>query len=190
MNRLKQILQGGKKLGLYFLFSGIMIFMAIYLSGKLIATYNNAMLIENHVQEMNNYLADWKNKTSYLNSEKYRPIEPKQVDNVQSDLLLSLRINNLELKNLRVIALTQPSQDEAKKPVINDGKAFEINFSGNYKESMNFLENVHSKDALVSILFVRMEAEHDKVNTNMIYKVYTKGGKENEAAAAKDKEQK
>jgi hypothetical protein len=35
-----------------------------------------------------------------------------------------------------------------------------------------------------------MEAEHDKVNTNMIYKVYTKGGKENEAAAAKDKEQK
>jgi hypothetical protein len=134
-------------------------------TSRLILSYQHAQEVQQQIMDMQNFLTEWTKKTTLLNQAPYRPVKIEQMDSVQADLLLSLQANQLDLVGFRAIAGTKKD---------TNSKAFEMTFVGSYESTMQFLQNFHAKDALLSIYNLKMNMEKGKIKTVLQYKIYIK----------------
>lgn len=142
-----------------------LLLIVIATSTKLVSSYQTAQQVKQQVNTMNTFLDEWKHKTDFLNKENYRPVKENQVDFVQSDLLANLKANTLELKGFKAIATNEKGSKD---------RNFEMTFSGSYESTIAYLNNFHTKDALVNIYNLKMQSENGKIKTVIQYKIYVK----------------
>ena len=143
----------------------ILLFSVFFTSSKLILSYQDAMEIQQQIASMQNFLKEWTDKTNILNNAEYRPVQAIQVDSVQTNLLLGLQANKLELIGFKTIPSSK--KDEMFR-------SFELEFTGPYDVSVHFLENFHAKDALISVQNLKMEPNKGKIKSTIQYKIYIK----------------
>lgn len=135
---------------------------------NLLNSYRDAVAVREQETEMHNFLTSYNQKVDALNKEQFRPISDVELDEVQSKLLFSAQVNNLELTSLRNLSL----QDEQAK---EHGKSFEMDLLGTWGNTVSFLENFGVKNTLISIRNIRLTPEQDgRVKTILEYKIYTK----------------
>lgn len=171
MSRLKTIIQNlptfwnEKDMIIYVVALASLVFLSFLGGSKLVLSYQNAQETQQQIASMNNFLAEWTEKTNILNHAEYRPVHVDQVDSVQTNLLLGLQANQLELVGFK--AISSSKKDQSSRP-------FELEFTGSYEITMHFLESFHAKDALISIQNIKMEPSKGKIKTIMQYKIYVK----------------
>jgi len=141
----------------------LLVFIVSFGTSKLIMSYQVAQETEQQITVMQNFLKEWTEKTTLLNNAEYRPVKAAQVDNVQTNLLLALQANQLDLIEFK--AVTSSKKEE-------NSRSFEIEFAGPYENTIHFLENFHAKDALLSIHNLKLEPNKGKIKTTMQYKIY------------------
>lgn len=158
-------LMQSKDLLAYAVVAGLLILTVFFGLGKLVLAYQYSTDTKAQIESMESYLGDWKAKTDQLNHAQMRPVQANQVDNVQTDLMMHLQVYSLNLT--KFAALNKDNKKEKDK-------TFEMDFEGPYPAVMSFLENFHSKDALISIRSLEMEPSKDIIKASISYKVYVK----------------
>ncbi len=134
--------------------------------GKLLMAYDHADEIHKQIITMNLYVDEYNKKAVELNNAPYRPVSPEQIDNVQSNILLTLQSNQLELLGFKNIKSTE------KNPT---GQVFEIDFIGAWPSVVHVIQNFHVRDALISVKDIKFVSEKGgKVKTSIQYKIYAK----------------
>lgn len=154
-----------KDMLLYIVGSVVGLVLVFFVSSNLLLSYQTAMETEEQIASMHSFLKEWTEKTTVLNNAEYRPVQVMQVDSVQTNLLLALQANQLELVGFK--AVPSPKKDD-------NYHAFEMEFTGPYEVTVHFLENFHAKDALISIHYLKMEPNKGKIKTTIQYRVYIK----------------
>ena len=153
----------GKDMIVYAGVSILLVIGTFMATGSVIESYQSAQDIQQQVVQMQTFLTEWSNKTNFLNNESYRPVMEDQVDSVQSNLLLNLQANSLELTGFKSV---KPTEAE------NKDKNFEMVFKGSYENTMKYLNAFHAKDALISIRNLKMQPEKGAIVTTIQYKIY------------------
>lgn len=154
-----------KDIIVYIVLVCVLFFSSFFASSKLVLAYQGAVEIGEQIASMQNFLKEWTEKTTILNRAEYRPVQAIQVDSVQTNLLLALQANQLELVGFKAMPSTKKEESF---------RTFEMEFTGPYEVTIHFLENFHAKDALISIQNLKMEPSKGKIKTTIQYKVYIK----------------
>lgn len=145
-------------------------FCVFFSTGKLIMAWQSAIETKSQIEMMNKYITDYNEKTKKINSEPYRAIKIELIDDVQTNLIFSIKAHQLNLISFKNMT---PQNEKAEK--VSNGKEFEINFEGSWVDTVKFLSNFHIKDTLIAILNLRMEPNKDgSVKTSLHYKIYTR----------------
>lgn len=142
-----------------------LVFSVSFGTSKLVLSYQTAQDTKQQIASMNNFLEEWTKKTALLNHAAYRPVKAEQVDNVQTNLLMALQVNQLDLTGFKSVPATGKNED---------CRTFEMEFAGAYESTIHFLEDFHAKDALISIHSLKMESNKGKIKTSIQYKIYIK----------------
>ena len=144
------------------------VLLSVFWGLNLLNSYRDAVAVQEQESEMRDFLTSYNQKVDALNKEQFRPISDIELDEVQSKLLFSAQVNNLELTSLRNLSL----QDEQAK---EHGKSFDMDLLGTWSNTVSFLENFGVKNTLISIRNIRLTPEQDgRVKTILEYKIYTK----------------
>ena len=131
-------------------------------------SYSESLSVQEQATEMKTFVTNFNQKVNELNKEDLRAITDDELDEVQSNLIFSVQVNNLELITLRNLSL----QDDMEK---EHGKSFEMTLVGSWKDSVNFIKGFGSKDALIAMRNVRFAPESDgRIRTTLEYKIYIK----------------
>lgn len=157
--------------------------------GKAIVNYTEAQEIEAKIGTMEEYLEKFQSKKKQLDSEGKRPIDTKELENVQAEILAAVQNYNLQMEGLRSIkdddktVSTEPKSDaeevvngEKKKSrrSVSKNKAYELTVSGSYEEVMQFLSNFQKQRALITMRALTITPENDKYKIKLNYKIYVK----------------
>lgn len=141
---------------------------AFYGFGKLGIAYQTAQETKEKIADMLAFVSDWNQQVTKLNQEPYHPIREDQVDDVQSQILLLMAVNQLSMNNFKSIQDTNTQ----KKP---SGSVYEMEIEGPWESTVRILENFHVRDALISIQDVKMVPNKaGGVKTSLQYKIYIK----------------
>lgn len=141
----------------------ILTFVLSLLSSHLILSYHEKAEKEQQIATMQSFLKNWQEKNAELNASSMRPVDPKQLDQVQTDIIFSIQTYNLNLISMK---------DEKNKE--QNGRVYTAEFSGTYENTMRCLQNFHAKDALIGIKSLKMSEKSGALNTKLTYKIYTK----------------
>lgn len=141
----------------------ILTFVLSLLSSHLILSYHEKAEKEQQIATMQSFLKNWQEKNAELNASSMRPVDPKQLDQVQTDIIFSIQTYNLNLISMK---------DEKSKE--QNGRVYTAEFSGTYENTMRCLQNFHAKDALIGIKSLKMGEKSGALNTKLTYKIYTK----------------
>lgn len=134
--------------------------------GKCLMAAENITEVNEQIKTMNQYVTEYGNVAANLNQQAYRPVQSDQIDSVQSNLLLVLQANNLDLLGFKNIK--QTGKETA-------GQTFELDFNGLWPDTVKVIRNFHARDALISIDDVKFTPEKTgKVKTTLQYKIYIK----------------
>ncbi|MFC2741962.1 MAG: hypothetical protein ACFN1I_00840 [Selenomonas artemidis] len=115
--------------------------------------------------EMNDALSRWASNAAYINSQSYRPVLPEQVDAVSADIFNAVLAHRLGLVSFN----TLPRRDTSDSHI-----TYVLSLRGAYADTLSFLEDFHSKDALITIMALHMKPDGDQILTELSYRVYTK----------------
>ena len=166
---------------------GILITLA---SGKALMDYTAAEEIKTKITAMEEYLEKFQAKNKQLESAEKRPIDIKDLENVQAEILSAVQNFNLQMEGLRSIkdddkiANTEPKSDAEE--VVNGGenkknrksvsknKAYELTISGSYEDIMNFLSNFQKQRALITMRALTISPENENYKVKLNYKIYVK----------------
>lgn len=142
-------------------------FGVVTLSSQVYLAYDHQNQIEQQSQEMRSTIKKLTEEAEAINKQEYRPVEEKQVPNVQSDLMLALQSHQLKLDDLHAINVGGKNVKH---------KTFEMRFTGSYEQTMGFLQNFHARDSLISIFKLSMKPDEGKgtISTDLVYRVYVK----------------
>jgi hypothetical protein len=156
----------GKEMVLYLVSAFFLLIIAVFAFGKCLLAVQTISDTKAQIGTMQSYVAEYGAKAIQLNKEDYRPVLLEQVDSVQSDILLLLQANQVNLLSFKNI------KESNKTP---NGQIFEIDCDGSWASLVQVIQNFHAKDALISILNVKFDPEKDgKVKAIVQYKIYTK----------------
>lgn len=136
------------------------------LGSKAVLTYNEAQEVKAKTAEMHATIDKWKQQTSMIEHEPYRPVDRKQVDTVNSDVLFKMQANNLSMTDYKAV-----------NPSGNDGqnkRTFSLDFKGQYADTVRFLSDFHSRDALINMLSLRLSPQNGLINGRIVYRIYVK----------------
>lgn len=147
--------------------SGVCIFGVVTLSSQVYLAYNHQQEIQQQSNEMRTTIKKLSEEAEIINKMDYRPVEEKQVPNVQSDLMLALQSHQLKIGSLKEVSAG------GKK---SKHKTFDLRVNGTYEQTMAFLQNFHARDALLSIFKLSMKPVSGKglIETDLVYRVYVK----------------
>ena len=165
---------------------GIFITLA---SGKMLMDYTSSEEIKAKIVTMEEYLQKFAEKEKQVEREQYRPIESKELENVQAEILLAVQENNLKMEGLRSIKdddqieSSAPKNDaeevvegknNKKRKEVSRNKAYELTISGSYEDTMNFLFNFHVDNALMTMRALAITPDNENYKTKLNYKIYVK----------------
>ena len=157
--------------------------------GKFFVDYAAAQEIQAKVGMMEEYLQKFEEKKSRVEQEKFRPIELKELENVQAEILSAVQNNNLKMEGLRSIKDDDKAESSAPKndaeEVVKGGgekrrknnsknKAYELTFSGSYEDTMKFLMNFQARKALMTMRALTITPENENYKVKLNYKIYVK----------------
>ena len=144
--------------------------LAIFCFGKLGFAYQNAMDTKEQITSMTDFVNEWNDQVYKVNKEPYRPVRLDQVDDVQSNILLMMTANQLNMNSFKTVQ----EMGSQKNP---SGSVYEMEIEGNWDSTVRILENFHVRDALISINSVKLvPTKNAGVKTTLVYKIYTKNG--------------
>lgn len=113
--------------------------------------------------EMNDALNRWASNAAYINGQRYRPVLPEQVDAVSADIFNAVLEHRLGLVSFN----TLPRRDISDSYI-----TYVLSLRGAYADTLSFLEEFHSKDALITIMELHMKPDGDQILTELSYRVY------------------
>lgn len=163
MPALSDTMMGKQRLIVHVAYLLILTFVLSLLSSHLILSYHEKAEKEQQIATMQSFLKNWQEKNAELNASSMRPVDPKQLDQVQTDIIFSIQTYNLNLISMK---------DEKNKE--QNGRVYTAEFSGTYENTMRCLQNFHAKDALIGIKSLKMSEKSGALNTKLTYKIYTK----------------
>jgi len=146
---------------------GILIVLAFttsFTTSHLLLATHERQQTEEQIATMTSYLNTWKQKSERINHASMRPVKSDQIDDVQMAILLNVQSHQLNLTSMK------ESGDKNEK----DGKSFDMEFTGDYPQTIDCLEHFNVKDALIGIKDLAMEMQDDKMRVRLTYKIYTK----------------
>ena len=158
-------------------------------SGKALMDYTAAEEIQAKIETMEEYLEKFQAKKKKLDSEEKRPIDTKELENVQAEILSAVQNNNLQMEGLRSISAddkavsTEPKSDaeevvdgEKKKSrrSVSKNKAYELTVTGSYEDVMQFLTNFQRQRALITMRALTIAPQNDNYKIKLNYKIYVK----------------
>jgi|GEM_PF-1458648 len=158
-------------------------------SGKVLMDYTTAQETESKIGTMEEYLEKFQSKKKQLEGEAKRPIDTKELENVQAEILSAVQNNNLKMEGLRSIkdddkkVSTEPKNDaeevvdgkkENRRKNVSKNKAYELTISGSYEDTMNFLSNFQKQRALVTMRALTITPENENYKVRLNYKIYVK----------------
>ena len=166
---------------------GILITLA---SGKALMDYTATEEIKTKITAMEEYLEKFQAKNKQLESAEKRPIDIKDLENVQAEILSAVQNFNLQMEGLRSIkdddkiANTEPKSDaeevvnggenKKKRKSVSKNKAYELTISGSYEDIMNFLSNFQKQRALITMRALTISPENENYKVKLNYKIYVK----------------
>lgn len=139
-------------------------FVVSYTTSHLLISYADLKETEEKIATMEKYVADYRNKREKVRDIPFRPVVASKIDDVQTKIIFSVQALNLHLNSLKEL----PAKKEQR------GKAYELEFVGEYKETLDCLQNFGSKEALVSFRKLTMQAKDGLIHTKLVYKIYAK----------------
>ena len=142
----------------------VLVFLVVYSSSKMLLVYNERQETLSQISMMEDYLGKWNIKSAQLSEAAYRPVSKEKLDRTQTNIILGLQSLNLELAGLQ--EMTGKKED--------NGRSFELEFSGAYNDTMQYLNNFRDNGALTSIKNLSMNMRDGKIITKLTYKIYTK----------------
>ena len=161
----------------------------VFASGKVLIDYTAAEEIQAKIETMEEYLQKFQAKKKKLDSEEKRPIDTKELENVQAEILSAVQNNNLQMEGLRSISAddkavsTEPKSDaeevvdgEKKKSrrSVSKNKAYELTVTGSYEDVMQFLTNFQRQRALITMRALTIAPQNDNYKIKLNYKIYVK----------------
>ena len=161
----------------------------VFASGKVLIDYTAAEEIQAKIETMEEYLQKFQAKKKKLDSEEKRPIDTKELENVQAEILSAVQNNNLQMEGLRSISAddkavsTEPKSDaeevvngENKKSrrSVSKNKAYELTVIGSYEDVMQFLTNFQRQRALITMRALTIAPQNDNYKIKLNYKIYVK----------------
>lgn len=154
-----------KKLFVIFTLALLLVFIMFLLGTKLTLAYHEKLKTEQTIQDMYSFLQDWEVKNDKLKNYPSRPIAWSEVDTIQTNLMFQIQKRKLDLKSMK---------DTQKKET--DGRIFEVEFSGDFMTTLNFVNYLQNNDVLIAIKGFHTEKRENQLNTRIKYKIYTAGG--------------
>jgi len=142
----------------------VLIFTVSFATSHLLIAYHDKQKTESEIANMQSFLKEWKEKSNVINTASMRPVDPKQLDMVQTEILFNIQTNHLNLVSLK---------DAQKTNQIN-GHVFAVEFTGPYDNAIQCLQNFRAKDALIGIQHLNLEMQNGMMHVKMSYKIYTK----------------
>ena len=149
--------------------AGVVIFLislCVVLSGRVILSYQNSLEVKKEIQEKENFIADWQTKTNMLSNQPFRPVQLNQLDVLQADILVQMQRSGLSLSDYKA-----KTSSKDKK---GSSRAFSLSFAGSYEQTISFLENFGSRDALINITKLSMSNNKGIMQTQLDYRIYVK----------------
>ena len=137
-----------------------------FLGTRLTLAYKEKLETEKQIQTIQEFIREYNNKNSKLNSFPSKPVPMDQVDSIQTGLIFQIQKMKLELKGMK---------DTQKKDT--DGRVFEVEFLGTYPATLNFLNYLQNNEVLIAIKSINMQKKGQVLDTKVMYKIYTSGGK-------------
>lgn len=163
--RLENLIQGKDMLVCTLLFI-ISLFVFFFSMGKVFLAYDQANDVKTKTESMKAYVEEYSTKAGQLNHESYRPVKNEQVENVQSNILLLLQVNQMNLIGFKNVKTSEKNQT---------GQIYEIDFLGSWPATVQVLRNFHVRDALISTKSIKFVPDKGgAIKTTMQYKIYSK----------------
>lgn len=139
-------------------------FIVFYTTSHLLISYAEVKETEEKMATMERYVLDYRQKVDKIREFPFRPIDANKIDETQTKIIFSVQALKLQLDSLKEL----PNKKE------QHGRAFEIEFAGPYKETLDCLQSFGSKDALIGLKKLNMQSKEGKIHTKLVYKIYTK----------------
>ena len=131
--------------------------------GNLVLVYNQAEENRAKISTMESFLAKFSEQKKFLESIDERPVKLDELDDVQTELFKQIKMHKLNLVRFN-------AKDASKKA--NNTREFQMAVSGDYTNVMEFLDNFHAKNALMSIKYLSLNQSQGKFNAELVYTVY------------------
>lgn len=145
---------------LLLIISGFCVTAALFLSlGKLSTLHRQS-------DEIRATMSEWQEKAEFINGQRYRPVLAAQIESVSSDLFVAAETHHMELVSYQ--AMQRGSHDDMAF------QTFALSVKGSYTDNIAFLENFHAKDALITIMSMKMYPVEGNIQTDLRYRVYIK----------------
>ena len=141
------------------------VFAAIVVTVAFFCCYVSFRDLHAKSDEINDTLNRWTSNAAYINNQSYRPVLPEQVDTVSADIFNAVLEHRLGLVSFN----TLPRRDTSDSYI-----TYVLSLRGTYADTLSFLEDFHSKDALITIMELHMKPDGDQILTELSYRVYTK----------------
>ena len=171
MNKIKQYLQpilSGQGMIVYGIFVLVGVIAVVGLGIKTIAAYRESVIVTEQKDTMTKYIESYNNLAKKINEAKFKAVSEDQLDNVQSEIIMQIQTHNLQL-----IKLNSPGKNDNVNKI--HGKAYELTVLGAWADTLHFIDQLGSKDALISDRYISMKPDKSgQIQTVIEYKVYVK----------------
>lgn len=153
----------------------VVICTLIFLFGlsQLYQSYQKAQENTQKISNMKVVIDKYKKLNEKMSAEEYRPIDVKELDSVQTNILSNIQKYNLTLSDF---------SNKAEKKADNYQR-YTLTVQGEWQKIAKFLEDFNSGESLISINKTDFKQVRNSVNTDddsslveceITYKVYTK----------------
>ena len=141
----------------------VLAFVLSVLTTNLGLTMKHRSDTQDQINGMEMFIQNYDKQVAELDKFPKSVIDQKDLDRAQSDIIFSFQSMNLNLISLR------EERDSGEH-----GKAYTVNFTGSYDDTMKFLGALHDQEKLVGVKSLKMKMVEGKMDTTMTYKVYYK----------------
>ncbi len=152
---------------LFLIYSCIVILLVIILvgfSGNLVSAYQKAEANKEQIATIESFLAKFSEQKKFLDSIEERPVTADELDEIQTELFKQIKRYKLNLVRFN-------SKDSSGKNS-NNFREFSMAVSGDYVSVMEFLNDFHAKNALMTIKYLFLHQSQGKFNADIVYTVY------------------
>jgi len=174
MNKIKQYLQpilsgqNGQGMMIYGIFLLVGVIAVIGLGIKTAAAYRESVIVSEQKDTMIKYIDSYNNLANKINKARFKAVSEEQLDNVQSEIIMQVQAHNLQL-----IKLNSPGKNDNVSKI--HGKTYELTVLGAWADTFHFIDQLGSKDALISERYISMKPDKSgQIQTVIEYKVYVK----------------